>query len=76
MTHNQAKRLVSEWLDSRAIPYGKLTAKTVNMSDLARATPLFVTVNGWQPRPEAEDLARFAVDHGFRVQFRGEGFIS
>lgn len=76
MTTADAKKLVASFLDARGLAYEKLTARTVNLDDLARARPIFVTVHGWTPNPAASELVSLAVANGFRVQFRGEGFVS
>lgn len=71
MTTNEAKKLVKGYLDEHNLPYLKLTAKTINFSDLARRNCIFVTVHGWQPGPAWADLKAFAAGHDFCVQAEG-----
>lgn len=68
MTPAQAKRLIKAKLDELKLPYTKLTAKTVNFTDLARASCVFVKVYGWKPDPAWDVLVKLAVDNGFRVE--------
>jgi len=68
MTTNEAKKIVAAELQKRNLPYTKLTAKTVDFSDLARATCIFVKIHGWQPNPAWDEIRQVAVAHGFRIQ--------
>lgn len=70
-----AKKIVRAFLEEHRLPFEKLTARTIDFTDLARAKCVFVTVHGWTPNPIAEDLTHLAVNNGFRVDFRGEGFV-
>ena len=50
------------------MPFTKLTARTVNFTDLARASCIFVKIHGWQPNPVWVELKRIAVAHGFHIE--------
>jgi hypothetical protein len=76
MTTHQAKKIIKKALDDACHPYTKLTSRTINFQDLARADCIFVTVHGWKPHPFANELASIAKEHGFRVEFKGVGFVS
>lgn len=41
----QAKQLVARLLDEQGLEYEKLTARTVDFGDLARASAVFVTIH-------------------------------
>jgi hypothetical protein len=69
MNTQTAKKIMRDYLDSNAIPYTKLSAKTVGFSDLARTNCIFVKIRGWEPNPIAADVQRCAVSNGFRVEF-------
>jgi len=45
MTPAQAKRIVLEALRQRNLPFAKLTAKTINFTDLARGSCIFVRIH-------------------------------
>jgi hypothetical protein len=64
-TH-EAKKITREALDRLALPYTRLSARTVDFTDLARASAVFVTVHGWQPSPRWEEL---------KADTKGKGFI-
>lgn len=71
LTPNAAKRIVQRWLDSEALPYTKLAAKTVSFADLARDSCIFVKVHGWKPNPAWVVLDQVAKRNGFRVEAVG-----
>lgn len=80
LTARQARKLIMDELEQLrssglSIPYDKVTAKTVDFSDLARAKCVFVTVHGWKPNRSFEYLKAFAIRHGFRLQVEGPGII-
>jgi hypothetical protein len=64
-----AKKIIKDFLAERPVSYSRLTAKTVNLQDLARVGCIFVTIHGWTPGPVAEDIRHLAKRHGFRVEF-------
>jgi hypothetical protein len=70
ITTHQAKKIIKEALDQEGLPYIKLTARTVDFTDLARVRYIFVRVHGWEPNPAGSVLKQLAVDNGFRVEFR------
>lgn len=51
MTTHEAKADVKMRLDRAKIPFMRLSARTLNFSDLARATPVQVTIHGAQMHP-------------------------
>lgn len=67
MTTNEAKKLIKSELVRRGIPFMKLTAKTIDFTDLARKSCIFVTIHGWQPNPQLKELKDIAARNGFRV---------
>lgn len=71
MTPNRAKALLKSELDRLGLPYTKLTAKTVNFLDLARADAILVRIVGWQPNPCFDDIKKFGKEHGFIVESSG-----
>jgi hypothetical protein len=68
ITPNEAKRIIKQELDKRQLPYTKLTAKTVDFTDLARDSKLFITIHGWKGNPQMADLERIAHDNSFIVR--------
>lgn len=69
MTATKARSLMKAFLDENAIPYDKLKAKTVDFSDLARASAIFVKIFGWIPDEANYNAVRkFARDNGFIAQ--------
>lgn len=70
-----AKKLIRSALSARGLE-NKLTTKTIDFSDLARASCVFVVVHGWSPDPFAAELEKIARENGFRVTFKGGGFAS
>ena len=66
-----AKKLVAGWLTELGLTDCAVgRAHTVDFTDLARATCLFVDVNNWRPDARATDLERRAKAAGFRLSFR------
>lgn len=76
MTTARAKTLTADFLATHGVSFTKLTAKTVSFADLARGGAVFVTVHGWTPNSAADAVTAFARAQGFRVQFKGSGFVS
>jgi len=69
MTTNEAKAIIKRELVARNLPFTKLTAKTVDFTDLARARVVFVKIHGWdQSSPVWDELKKIAVQNGFRIQ--------
>jgi len=68
MTPRQAKQLVRDRLEAQGLQYSRLTARTVDFSDLARCSRVVVTIHGWQPSAAWRDLQAFATGHGFYVE--------
>lgn len=68
MTVNEAKWLIKAELERRKLPYTKLTARTIDFTDLARASCVFVKVHGWVPNPQWTELKAIAVANGFRIE--------
>ena len=59
MTPTKAKKLVKAALDAAGVPYERLQARTVNMPDLARASPIFVKPIGMVlPDPRVADAKK------------------
>ena len=75
LTPAQAKKVVTDFLKSKGLN-NKVTAKTIGFQDLARASMVFVQVLDWSPNPSAaSELEQLAKQKGFRVQFKGGGFV-
>jgi hypothetical protein len=68
MTNNEAKKIISNKLNELNLPAFKLTAKTIDFTDLARASKLFVKIHGWKPSPLWVDLQKTAKENGFLIQ--------
>lgn len=63
-----AKKIIKAALEERGLPFEKLTARTVDFTDLAGAKCVFVKIHGWNPDPRWEELKAVARMHGFRLQ--------
>jgi len=70
ITPNKAKAIIKAALEANNLPFDKLTAKTVDFTDLARAKPLFVTIHGWKPNPIFSTLQKIAKDNGFKLDVK------
>ena len=68
MTTNDAKKIVADKLNAMGLPEHKLTAKTVDFSDLARGEKVFVKVHGWKPCAKWDELKEAAKASGFMVE--------
>jgi len=69
MDIREAKKLVTSWLRKHGLS-NKVTAKTIDFSDLARCSRIFVVVHDWAPGPIAADLNHYAMQHGFLMEYR------
>jgi hypothetical protein len=67
ITAYKAKSLVRYWLKSRGLD-NRVTAKTVDFTDLARCSKIFVTVHGWKPSENWYDLEILAHGYNFLVE--------
>lgn len=65
----EAKKVTAVFLSEHALPYEKLSARTVGFSDLGRGDSVFVKVHGWTPDPAAGELRAHAHANGFCVEF-------
>ena len=68
MNANAAKKVVAEKLNSLGLPAFKLSAKSIDFTDLARANCIFVKINGWRPSPFWDDLKKTAKENGFCIE--------
>lgn len=68
MTPSKAKQVIKAALDSKGLPYTKLTARTVGFSDLARDSSIFVKIHGWVPNPYWDELRGMAKQNGFCIE--------
>lgn len=69
MTPREAAKLMSKELSRRGLPFNKISAKTVEFTDLARARAIFVKIHGWLPNPIAYEIKEFGRANGFNVDF-------
>ena len=81
----QAKKIIKHEFSTRGLDCPKLTAKTVDFTDLARAEVVFVKIHGWVPgsvmrhafrsenvfSPTWDELKFTAQAYGFRIQLEG-----
>lgn len=68
ITGNKAKKIIADKLETLGLPQYKLTAKTVDFTDLARGSKLFVKIHGWKPSPLWNDLQKVSKENGFMIQ--------
>jgi hypothetical protein len=69
MTPREAAKTLKAELVRRVLPFNKISAKTVEFTDLARARAIFVKIHGWLPSPYADELKAFGKANGFNVEF-------
>jgi hypothetical protein len=67
ITPAKAKKIIIDKLNELHLPYDKVTAKTIDFTDLARASMIFVKIHGWKPNPLMGELEKVAKENGFRV---------
>ena len=67
-TTHKAKKILKTELDRLGLGYDKLTARTVNFSDLARSSAVFVRIHEWKPGPAWSQLQAVAKSHGFFIE--------
>jgi hypothetical protein len=65
---SRAKEIIRQALVKLNLPPYKLTAKTVDFTDLARARMVFVRIHGWKPDPIYGELDRIARHNDFRIE--------
>lgn len=65
---NKAKQLIKNELDRLNVSYTKLTARTVDFTDLTRDKSLFVKIHGWKPNLVWANLKKIAKDNGFFIE--------
>ena len=79
MTTHEAKKDCAVRLSKLGFTFSRLQAKTVNFQDLARCSPVFVTVylNGAWPQGVTEEQVTEGVpkpsEGGYCVQYRKDG---
>ena len=67
MTNNEAKKIIAARLNELCLPDYKLTAKTIDFTDLARSSKLFVKIHGWKPASLWDELQKTAKENGFLI---------
>ena len=68
MTPRQAKEIIRQRLAELNLPAFRLSAKTIDFSDLARARCIFVKLHGWAPSPLYRELDLTARANDFRIE--------
>jgi hypothetical protein len=68
ITINKAKMFVRRELEKAGLN-NRITARTVDFTDLARCKRIFVRVHDWKPDPAYETLHKAARLLGFYVEF-------
>lgn len=76
MTPREAKKITAQILTDLGLPAHKLTARTVDFTDLARDKTVFVKIHDWKPDPVADRIKAAARDSGFCVEFQGKEIIA
>ena len=67
MKTNEMKTAVKTWLAQKGLDH-KVTARTIDFTDLARASKVFVKVHGWKPDQSWLELETLAKKNGFCVE--------
>ena len=62
----KAKKIVKEWLETNGYT-NKISAKTVDFTDLARDSVVVVYVHKWKPNPKWGELEKLAKKNGFLI---------
>ena len=69
MKANEAKKIIKQYLDGGNIPYTKLTARTIDFTDLMRAKRIFVKIYGWIPGEYYVGVKTFARHKNISLEF-------
>jgi len=67
MNTHQAKKIVREWLTSKGMD-NKITARTIDFSDLARSSCVFVRIHEWKPSPLWDEIKQLTKSNGFCIE--------
>jgi len=62
-----AKKIMTEALQKRGVPFTKLTARTVSFEGFGYGKRIFVKIHGWQPNPIFDELEKVAIQCNFRI---------
>ena len=68
MNTRQAKLIIKSKLDELKLPYDRLTARSIDFTDLARDKCIFVKIHGWKPNPAWKELETLAINNNFRIE--------
>jgi len=68
MSINEAKKLIHAELTQRGLAFTRITARTIDFTDLARTSAVFVKIHGWKPNPVWADLEGLAKQNGFCIE--------
>ena len=71
----RAANIIRNRLKELELPFTKVSGRTISFADLARCERVFVTAEGWQPNPVANEIKELAEANGFYVQFDGPGIV-
>jgi len=74
MNITNAKQAIREALRALGLS-NKVTARTIDFTDLARQRVIFVKVHDWNPNPAAIELEALGQRNGFRIEFSGTEFV-
>jgi hypothetical protein len=61
------KRIIAAALAEHGL-FNRLTARTIDFTDLARMKMVFVSIHDWSPSPLFTELDQIARSAGFRVE--------
>ena len=68
MNTQEAKQIIKTTLHDLNLPDYKLTAKTIDFTNLARDSQIFVKIHNWQPSPLWANLKEMASKNGFCIE--------
>jgi hypothetical protein len=68
----QAKQIIRDAMENYGLVGFKLTARTIDFTDLARASCIFVQIHApsYEPFPHYQELRELAVSNNFRIEVR------
>jgi hypothetical protein len=68
MTARQASQLIRKFLNEHGLN-NSIRARTVDFTDLARTSRVFVTIFEWEPSALAAEIEKLAAANSFFVQY-------
>lgn len=76
MNVSEARQLTNDWLRAHGFAEARVKKSRTIESPFGGADKVFVTVVGWSPNPEWDQLMEYSRQHGFAVIWGDPGAIN